>query len=277
MSNHMPNHKIILIIFCCFCASLCHAQNYRILLTNDDGIESPLLIALADKLADEFDIVVSAPRENQSGSAHASNSSTPLTVEKIYRGDTLFGYGVHGRPADAARFGILQLGKDKPFDVVVSGINRGANVGNVAHLSGTVGAAMEGLYQGIPAIAVSQDPRADTAVSIRLTRQVIKQFQQQGAPKGTMISINVPAGDIKQVVAKPMGGSYLGYQPYTTTTENGNSTTYASGLTIQGGERNDNDTKAYQEGVATITPLKFDWTDYALLETLKSWQLQVTP
>lgn len=258
------------------CVLSCSAfADYRILITNDDGIESPLLIALAERLRQNYDVVVAAPRENQSGSSHASSGSGPYKVEKILRNGVLFGYGVHGRPADAARFGILNLGSEKPFDLVVSGINRGANVGDVAHLSGTVGAAMEGLYQGIPAIAVSQDPRADTAISIQITLQAIAKIQQQPLPAGTMLSINVPAGDIKEVVVKPMGGSYIKYQPYKLTEQSEDADIYERSVDYVRDDGEDHDTRAYQLGKATITPLKFDLTDTDLLQEMQSWKFEL--
>jgi len=265
----------LLVVLAVFSCNLSADEKLRILLTNDDGVESSLLIALATRLSQDYDLVISAPRENQSGSSHASNSASALLVEEIRLNNSLLGYGVHGLPADAARFGIFQLGKEKPFDLVISGINRGANVGNVAHLSGTVGAAMEALYHGIPAIAVSQDARANTEISIQLTLQVIQHIQQQALPSGTLVSINVPAGNVTQVVAKPMGGSYLGFQPFKITEEKENSKTYQSGLAINRDETADNDTRAYQQGIATITPLKLDWTDYTFLETANSWQLKI--
>lgn len=252
------------------------ADNYRILITNDDGIESPLLIALADALAADYDVTVSAPRENQSGSSHASSSSIPLVVEKIYRNNAFFGYAVHGRPADAARFGILNLGAETPFDLVVSGINRGANVGNVAHLSGTVGAAMEGLYQGIPSLAVSQDAQANPEISIDITQQVIEHIRAKGLASGIMLSINVPAGEVKQVLVKPMGGSYLTFGTYTIAEQTENSTTYSGSLYLTTTkEKNDNDTRAYQEGAATITPLKLDWTDKDMIKAVESWNVKI--
>jgi len=272
----MKNYKTLLFLFILSVGSIANADNYRILLTNDDGIESPLLIALAHALSTDYEVVISAPRENQSGSSHATNSSAPLKVEKIMLEGELQGYGVHGRPADAARFGILHFGADKPFDLVVSGINRGANVGNVAHLSGTVGAAMEGVYQGLPAIAVSQDARANTDISIAITRQVIQQLREQALPKGIVVSINVPAGEVKEVVAKPMGGSYLGFRPYEKVSAEGNSETFQSGLTITRDESQDNDTRAYQQGKATVTPLRFDWTDTPALSTITNWHLTVS-
>ena len=144
------------------------ADSYRILISNDDGINSPLIHALRDGLAtlDDVEIVVSAPDANKSGSSQSTDGGA-RTVERVFANGEFFGYAVDGRPADAVRFGLLHLGKDEPFDLVVSGINQGANVGDVSHLSGTVGAAMEAIYQGIPAIAVSQDTaNVDTSLSL---------------------------------------------------------------------------------------------------------------
>ena len=123
------------------------------------------------------EVVVSAPDVNQSGSSQSSIGS--ITVDNFEQDGRFFGYAVHGRPADAVRFGIKELGKDQPFDIVVSGINRGANVGNVSHLSGTVGAAMEGLYHGLPAIAVSEDPNSEnTAITAKFTCRSSRSISQ---------------------------------------------------------------------------------------------------
>ncbi|GAB1263465.1 5'/3'-nucleotidase SurE [Aurantivibrio infirmus] len=265
---------IVASVFCISAFStVAFADPARILLTNDDGIESKELATLAALLKNEFDLVISAPRENQSGSSQATNSRSPLRVEKIYQDGDFFGYGVHGKPADAAQFGLMVLGKDKPFDLVVSGINRGSNVGNISHLSGTVGAAMHSQHLGYPSIATSQDGRANTQLTAKVTLDVIKKFLAEGAPLGTVISINVPAGEPKGVVVKTMGGSYFGYRPYEIVSGGGDDITYQSGLLIAPAETNDNDTQAYQEGFITITPLKYDWTDEDKIKSLREWQI----
>ena len=187
------------------------SNSYRILLSNDDGIGSPLLAVLHRELAalPGVEVVVAAPDENKSGSSHSSDSG-PTIVDRFYLDGEFFGYAVHGRPADAVRFGLIELGKEQPFDLVVSGINRGANVGDVSHLSGTVGAAMEGIYQGVPAIAISQDTEeVDTVASARFTAQLVSLYVEQGAPEGILISINIPGGDLKGIRVRPMGDSYL--------------------------------------------------------------------
>lgn len=249
------------------------AQQYRILVTNDDGIQSAELAALAAALAalPGVEVLVSAPAENQSGSSHAS-AGEELVVEAVQRNGQLFGYAVHGRPADAARWGIFVLGREQPIDLVVSGINQGANVGDVAHLSGTVGAAMEALYQGIPAVAVSQDTSGvDTAASARFAAELVQRLRDTGFPEGVVVSINIPRGDIKGVVVRQMGESYLSIANYEEAGREDNRTTYRRVRTIAQAEDTRTDTWAWQQGYITITPLKFDWTDYEYLSDLQSW------
>lgn len=258
-------------------ASGAFAQGYRILLSNDDGIDSPLLHALHDALAvlPDTEVVVSAPSENQSGSSQASQG-TPLAVNRYMRGGEFFGYAVEGRPADAVRFAIVELGEEQPFDLVVSGINRGANVGDVSHLSGTVGAAMEGLYHGIPAIAVSQDiSGVDTEASARFAANLVRRYQQTGAPEGIVLSINIPRGDLKGVMVRPMGDSYLQTSDYEVIEQDGQRTVYERIRTIAQSDNPHTDTYAYQQGYVTITPLRFDWTAHELIDEVESWQLQL--
>ncbi len=263
--------------FSLFSFSLDTTTTTRILLTNDDGIEAEELDVLANELRKNFDVVISAPRHNQSGSSQATTSRKPLVVERIYKDGKFFGYGVNGRPADAVSFGIMELGKDTPFDLVVSGINRGANVGNVSHLSGTVGAAMQAQYLGYPSIATSQSSSANTNLTTSITIDVIKKLMAEGMPKGTVISINVPSGTPKGIEYKKMGGSFIGNTPLEIISqdETNNTITYQNSIMLTPKETEDNDTKAYQDGYVTITPLRFDWTDNARLEELKKWNLKL--
>ncbi|PCJ25214.1 MAG: 5'/3'-nucleotidase SurE [SAR86 cluster bacterium] len=268
--------RLVLAALVCFFSTTLSAQTYRVLLSNDDGIESPLLVALHQELVKlpDVEVVVSAPNINQSGSSQSSIGS--VSVDRYFLDGSFFGYAVHGRPADAVRFAVVELGKDSAFDLVVSGINRGANVGDVSHLSGTIGAAMEGLYQGIPAIAVSQDTQGvDTQATAKFTAMLVAKYQRDGAPEGTLISINIPRGELKGVSVRPMGDSYLKTESYETVEQNDNQTVYERELIIVSSEDSSTDTYAYQQGYITITPLKFDWTDYELLSEVESWDLRL--
>lgn len=273
---YVSTSKCITILLILCLSSTVSAQTYRILLSNDDGIESPRLHALHAALAQipNSEVVVSAPNENQSGASQSSISVFAVTNYEV--DGSFFGYAIHGRPADAVRFGVTEIGKDQPFDIVVSGINRGANVGDVSHLSGTVGAAMEGLYHGLPAIAVSEDPDSEnTEITAKFTADLVDRYRRLGAPQGTLISINVPEGDIQGVAVRPMGDSYLQTDGYIVTGQNGGSTDYRSNRIIVDSDNPATDTYAYQQGYISVTPLKFDWTDYELLDEVESWNLQV--
>ena len=266
-----------IVCFLLLLSSSAYAQTYRVLLTNDDGIESPLLAALKVELEalPGVELTVSAPHENRSGSSQ-SVTSGGLIVDRIYRDGTLFGYAVHGTPADAVRFGLTMLSNGNNFDLVVSGINRGANVGNVSHGSGTVGAAMQALHEGVPSVAVSQDVGdVDTVASARFAARLVQRYQREGAPRGVVLSINIPGGELKGVQVRPMGDSYLGTYGYDLGSEAGNSSTYQRQRPIVQSTDSTTDTYSYQNGYITITPLKFDWTDYDLISEVESWNLQL--
>jgi 5'/3'-nucleotidase SurE len=138
------------------------AERPRILVTNDDGYATPGIAALADAMAEFADVVVVAPLENASGSSQSIRVfSNPdgIRLHEVAVGESVQGFAVDGSPADCVWIGIQLFGAEKPFDFVVSGTNHGANIGSAFLYSGTVGAALQGVSQGIPAIAVSQDHR----------------------------------------------------------------------------------------------------------------------
>ncbi len=258
-------------------ASPADAQSYRVLLSNDDGIDSPLLAALKQELESlpGVEVVLSAPHENQSGASQATGPNR-LTVDRVYRDGSLFGYAVHGEPAEAVRFGIVMLGGDEGFDLVVSGINDGANVGNVSHHSGTVGAAFEGQYLGIPSIAISLESRGgDMDRAARFAATLVQRYQREGAPAGMVLSVNIPAGELKGVRVRPMGDSYLKTVDYEIRSESENSTTYQRRRIRVPATDSSSDTFAYQDGYIVMTPLKFDWTDHESISEVASWGLRL--
>lgn len=256
------------------------SRAYRILVVNDDGIESAGLTALVKELSVVAEVVVCAPEGNRSGSSHSiSVLSEPLTVVERNIDGATYACAVSGTPADAANFGILKLGAEKPFDLVVSGINAGSNVGNVAHYSGTIGAAMEAAYRGVPAIAVSQSSRSrDYSLAARFTARFVGELRKHGPAAGIVYSINVPAAiDEAKRSAAParMGGSYLGVSGYTETKAEDGKAVYRAVVRRNSTAAPDSDTYAFQRGRITITPLRFDWTDEGVLGKLRSWRLEL--
>ena len=263
-----------LIITVSFCYNV-FSQDYRILVTNDDGIESPLLHNLVANLASlsRVEIVVAAPDQNQSGSSQSSVGG-PLIVEKVSIEGATEAYSISGRPADAVRFAVVQLQNPNKFDLVISGVNRGANVGNVSHLSGTVGAAMEGVYHGLPAIAVSQEVTGvDTDTSARFILQLVERYRSIGAPQGVVMAVNIPRGELKGVAVRSMGDSFLKTESYSLKSDSEGGSYFEPERTIVQSTNNSTDTYAYQNGFITVTPLDFDWTAYSMIEDIETWGL----
>lgn len=268
---------ILLSILFLSCTINSSAQSFRVLISNDDGIASPLLKTLSEEIAKlpNVEVVISAPAENQSGSSQ-STDGRELTVKKIFNDDVFFGYAVSGKPADAVRFGLRVLGNEIPFDLVISGINRGANVGKLSHLSGTVGAAMEAIYNGVPAIAVSQEVRGvNTVASSQFVAQLVTKYQKEGAPKDIVLSINIPAGELKGVTINPMGEAYLDMGNYVLKSDSDDTMIYTQRLGLSKAKDQKSDTYAYQQGYLTVTPLKFDWTAYDMIKKIESWGLVI--
>jgi 5'-nucleotidase len=254
------------------------AQTSRphILVSNDDGVGHEGLAAMVAELRTFADVVVVAPDRDHSGASHSSIIRT-IRVEvtpHVVNGE-VFGYGVNATPADAARFGIMMFGADRPFDLVVSGINQGANTGNIAHYSGTVGVAKEAALHGIPAIATSQDAQQDYALSARITAAVVRQVLTEGLPEGVLLSVNIPRGELRGVQAAPMGGTYFGIGRFEEIGEAGDARFFRAVTrgAVRGGDHTD--TTAYLDGYVTITPLQLDWTDGATLERIQAWDLSI--
>jgi 5'-nucleotidase len=161
----------------------------HILISNDDGYQAPGIRALADALAHIAQITVVAPDRDRSGASNSLTLDSPLRARKMENGYTR----VEGTPTDCVHLAITGLLKDEP-DIVVSGINSSANLGDDVLYSGTVAAAMEGRFLGLPALAislVSQQPQYyDTAA--RVACQLVEQVKQQPVPAETILNVNVP-------------------------------------------------------------------------------------
>lgn len=168
-----------------------------LLLTNDDGIDAPGIQALADILEPHFDLLIVAPHRERSAAGHAISVMRDLKLEQFHREEKHWGWSFQGKPADCVKVAATVISKDRPFDLVLSGINRGQNLGINILYSGTVAAAREAVVLGIPAIAFSVsftsiwEVRFDTAAKVALdvTRRVIK----RGIPPGIMLNVNVPS------------------------------------------------------------------------------------
>ena len=177
----------------------------RILLTNDDGISAPGLQAIRRALRelDDVELDVIAPDSNRSATARSITTRSPLRVEEVEFGDGHSGYATDGTPVDCVRFAELGLVGGRP-DLIVSGINHGANLGDDITYSGTVAAALEGIVLGIPAVAVSQQSsgggmgyvsgRFDFTVAAAFAAAAGRRLLTEPMPEATLINVNCPAG-----------------------------------------------------------------------------------
>lgn len=161
----------------------------RILLSNDDGYFAPGLAHLADALADLGEVTVVAPERDRSGASNSLTLDRPLTVRRAPNG-FLF---VNGTPTDCVHLAVTGLLEHLP-DIVVSGINHGANMGDDTIYSGTVAAATEGFLLGIPSIALSlaSKPGRNFASASRVARELVQRFQTRAVPPPVLLNVNVP-------------------------------------------------------------------------------------
>ena len=174
-------------------------KNPRILLTNDDGIYSKGIYALWEAMKEIGEVTVLAPNTEKSAVGHSITISDPIRIEPCTRHGNFKGYAVNGTPADCVKIAIGSFLDKKP-DIVVSGINVGANVGANILYSGTVSAAAEGTMLGVPSIAFSLN--TFKANNYELSKEVVlkmtKNILDHGLPKGTLLNVNIPNCEISE-------------------------------------------------------------------------------
>ena len=247
----------------------------RILLTNDDGIYAKGIEVLHEHLSKDHDVVVVAPETEQSAVGHAITLTDPLRVKSINRNGTFFGYAVKGTPADCVKLAINEL-MNPPPDLVVSGINLGANVGINVIYSGTVSAATEGTILGVPAIAVSintfRDP--DFQPAARFARLLVRQVKEHGLPPYTSLNVNVPAiseSKIRGVLVTRQGVTRFVEKFDRRMDPRENVYYWQCGSNPPLEEDGDTDASALAQDCISITPIQHDLTNYDFLESLRSW------
>lgn len=261
--------RIALALVCLAAAPAATAQPapMRILVTNDDGVRSEGIAALVAALRPLGEVVVAAPAENNSGGSQSVTLfSKPLEVETLAPAGATARYAVRGTPADSVIFGLLGPGREKPFDLVVSGINKGENVGDAVPVSGTVGAARQAAMLGVPAIAVSQqftrDGKYDFALAARYAAQVAAKIHALGDKAPRLVSVNVPTTP-KGVRFVAAGGSAFGMDALRRLPGGENSAVARYSVDFAPSTRpaGDGDAAALAAGLVTVTALSLDPTD----------------
>jgi 5'-nucleotidase len=247
-----------------------------VLLTNDDGIRAPGLVAMYRELAGDHDVDVIAPETVQSATGHGITMATPLLTSRVQVEDAFEGVAVDGRPADCVKLAIDQLCKRRP-DLVVSGMNSGTNVGINVIYSGTVAAAIEAGFLGVPAIAVSlylrNEIETNYARAAKYARRTIDQILEMGVKPGQVATVNIPALRADQ---EPAGVRFVRQctRPWADTYERrqdpkGRDYFWNTSVFRLGETEQDTDVAALRDGYITVTPLQFDLTDHALLRDWK--------
>lgn len=227
------------------------------LLSNDDGVASPGLGAMRAALQERFDVVVLAPETEQSASSHALSLHRPLRLREIEEG--LF--ALDGTPADCvyvALHGGHRVVARRPA-LVVSGINRGLNLGQDVFYSGTVAAAREGALRGIPALAVSAHPDADLPAVARLGVEIGVELLAKG-PRGVLLNLNVPKRWTGEVRAAKLGSRIYEEAVDFRTDPRGREYLWLGGPGVRHERSPGTDTDAYDDGAASVTPLVLDLT-----------------
>ena len=248
----------------------------HILLTNDDGIFAPGIAAIYKELAKLGDVTVVAPADVMSGASHSITVYEPLACDEVEIAGAFKGYSVHGSPADCVKLALMELCKKK-VDLIVSGINSGANVGINVYYSGTVAAAMEGAFYRVPAVAMSlarqKDEQWDFEAGSRYACDVLKKLLP--LKPGSVTNINIPRlslGKPKGVKIVPQ--STKGFKEHYIRQETaGGKVVYQ----LNGGQHrdidSDVDTLALAEGFITVTALSFDMTNHKKMKKLKQIKL----
>jgi len=250
------------------------ATRLKILVTNDDGIQSQGIIILAKVLKDVGDVFVIAPDREKSATAHSLTLHRPLRVEKIKKDF----YAVDGTPADCVHLAVNGILPEGP-QLVVSGINKGPNLGNDITYSGTVSAAFEGTLLGIPSFAISLAARSQFKfiTAARFAARVARYVIKEGLPKDTFLNVNVPNLDEKEVKSYRITrqGRYHvhGNQAVEKVDPRGRKYYWIGGGTLVFDRGGETDYEAVSTGSISITPLHIDLTSYGSIQRLKKWKL----
>jgi len=251
-----------------------------ILLTNDDGIEAPGLAAMRKALPPEYDVHIVAPDNERSAASHSVTIHTHMAYRPVLRDGQSWGHALDGTPADCVKLAVTRLLDRRP-QLVISGINPGANIGNNILYSGTVAAAREAVMLGIPALAVSighihsgKGWHYDSAAAwaARLAPLIL----ERGLPPGILLNLNVPNIPAEEIrgIADSRQGQCMYIDDMAPHGENGVVHAFRNiGKTLVTGEDagEDTDHRTLENHMASLTPLHFDLTDHAFRAELRKW------
>jgi 5'-nucleotidase len=247
----------------------------RVLLTNDDGITATGLNAMRRALLEgsDIDLEVIAPDSNRSATGRAVTLHDPIWVEEVEFGDGTTGFATDGTPVDCVRFAALGL-IEAPPELIVSGINHGANLGDDITYSGTVAAALEGIMLGVPAVAVSLVRGGDFAPLAAFVARIVDELDEVPMPAGTLLNVNGPGGEVRGACACRLGKRIYNDRMELTEEDGGRRRYRLYGDEPSYEHEAGTDFAAIAEGLIAVTPIHFDLTDQAGVEELAGFDLE---
>ena len=251
-----------------------------ILVTNDDGIAGPGLLPLRRALQEVGEVTIIAPDRQWTASGHAKTMHKPLRIQQVTLADGSPGYSSSGAPSDCVALAVLGF-LPKPPDLVVSGINLGANVGHDITYSGTLAAAFEGTISGIPSIAASLDTYegGDFVPAAQFVASLAREVLARGLPQRILLNVNIPSVPGEEIAGAEI--TRLGRRLYRDQLIKRQDPRGRDYYWI-GGERPTGD--ADEEGTdiwalarkyVSVTPIHLDMTDYSFIEELRAWHLEL--
>jgi 5'-nucleotidase len=251
----------------------------HILVTNDDGVNAPGLLALVQEMRKLGEVTVLAPDHNWSASGHVKTMHRPMRVKEVRLPDGFPALSSDGAPSDCVALALLGV-LSRKIDLVVSGINPNANLGHDVTYSGTVTAAMEAAIWGLPAIAVSLDSpennldELDYGPAARAAGKVVKRVNRYGLPKDVLLNVNVPYlqdEEINGYIVTRQGLRVYRDQLDKRTDPRGRPYYWIGGEAPTGVPEEGTDFGALAEGYVSITPIQLDMTAWEALDFFREW------
>ncbi len=248
----------------------------KILLTNDDGIYSEGIQILKKYLDSIAEVTVIAPDRERSTIGHAMTLRKPLRIRKVKINGDFWGFSLNGTPADCVIVGILEITKDKKPDLIVSGINRGPNLGDDIFYSGTVSAAVEGAMRNVPSLAISiagfEDFKFESAALF--SQKIAFNLLKNNLPSNLVLNINFPNIDYEEIkgIRITRHGKRV-YQDEVKIIHDPQGTTHywLGGELPEGSIEPDTDVEAIHNNMVSITPLSLNLTNYQMITKVKDW------
>jgi 5'-nucleotidase len=249
----------------------------KILISNDDGIYSPGVIALAESIACDHEVTVVCPDRERSATGHALTLQEPLRVDSIEGvfSPAITAWACSGTPSDSVKLALDALLPSRP-DLVLSGINRGANLGTDVLYSGTVSAAMEGVLEGLPSIAFSLTSfvSLDFTAAAKFAQTLVNYIKAHPLPEAVLLNVNIPAISPADICGVRI--TRLGIRRWRDVFEKridprGKTYYWLSGEVVEEEAALDSDIEGIRNNYITITPLKYDLTLDSSLDAMNTW------